>query len=354
MWKKVLIALAAIASIALLGWQSLEPTPPRQVQIISPKVQTLSTSLELNSVVINDQIVTITALLDGEIGQIEAREGDVVKKGQTLAVLDNKRANSLLEKAEAELAYRKQKVNSASRGYTRIKDLSNAGSTSKQDLDDALDDLLSSQSEVAIAEADLALAELQMQNTIVRAPFDGIVTKQFAESGQWVEAATPMFELVAEDGYLIEAQVDASDWTSVSTGQTVSLSTSSSPDKTWQSTVSWIASSIDNEQRDAKTVAIRFDFGKNPPPLLLGQEVDATLTLEQAEEALTLPLSSMVEHASNQYGVFVADGNKAVWTPVVVGLQNATHAQIVSGVADNDSVIKTRGEPLEDGTEVTY
>lgn len=354
MLKKLFLALAVLIGLILVGWQAFESTPARQVQLIAPTVQSLSTTLELNSIVVNDQIVTITALLDGEIGEIRAREGDAVKSTQTLALLDNKQAKSVLAKAQAELEYRKQKLNTASRSYTRVKDLSNAGSTSRQNLDDALDKLRSSQSEMAIAEADITLAELQIDNTIVRAPFDGIITEQLAESGQWIEAATPMFTLVAKDGYLIEAQVDASDWTSVTTGQTVTLTTDSSPEHTWESNVSWIASRIDYSESNAKAVAIRFPFGDDAPPLLLGQEIDATLILEQADDALTLPLVTMVEHAPNSYGVFIAENDTAVWTPVEVGLINATHAQVISGLKDGDKVIEARGAPLEDGMSVAY
>jgi len=53
---------------------------------------------------------------------------------------------------------------------------------------------------------------LQIQNATVSAPLDGVVIQEATEAGQWVKAGTPLFELAAKDGYLIEAQVDASDW----------------------------------------------------------------------------------------------------------------------------------------------
>jgi len=267
-----------------------------------------------------------------------------------LAILDNKKAQSLLDKAKAELAYSEHKLKSASRTYSRIKNLTNADSASKQSLDDSLDAYQSAEAELAIATANVNLAEIQYKNATVTAPFDGVVTEQFVETGQWVEAGTPLFELAATDGYLIEAQVDASDWALVSLNQSVTLTTESAPGQHWESAVSWIAPTIAINDRDAKAVAIRFDYGNNAPPLLLGQEVNAELVLKQVDNALTLPLSAMVETEPNQYSVYLAVNNKAKLSPVSVGLLSATHAEITDGLNQGDSVVVSQQFDLEDNT----
>lgn len=347
MWKKLAILLVILAVPLLLAWQYFKPVPPVKVSSIEPIVQTLSTKLDLNAVVINSQIVTITSLVDGEIGEINAREGVSVNRAQTLLVLDNKKAQTLLDKARAELSNSEQKLKSANRTYTRVKNLSKAGNASKQSLDDSLDAFQNAETELTVATANVALAELQFKNSTVSAPFNGVITKQFAETGQWVEAGTPLFELAANDGYLIEAQVDASDWALVALNQSVTLTTESSPGKKWESSVSWIAPAVAVNDRNAKAVAIRFAFGDDAPALLLGQEINAELVLEQVENALTLPLSAMLETEPNQYSVFLADNNKAKLTPVSVGLINAMHAEITDGIDQNDAVLTSQHVRLE-------
>ncbi len=352
MWKKLLLLLIVLLALALLAWQFVRPTPPVQVSVVSPTKQTLTTSLDLNAVVINDQVVTITALLDGEIASVVFRPGESVKGKEVLAVLDNQQALSILNKAEAELGYAQQKSSIASRTYARLKNLSSAGNTSKQNLDDSLDALRGAQAEVEIAEANVRLAEIQLKNATIEAPFNGIVTEQFVEVGQWVEAGTPLFQIVAENGYLIEAQVDASDWALVETGQKVILSTESAPNTEWESEVSWIAPSVSLNQRDAKSVAVRFEFGDNAPNLLLGQEVDVQLELERVENALTLPLSSMRETAPGEFQVFVNQNDKAIATEIELGLQNATHAEIVSGLSSSNQIIISNGQRLQHNMNV--
>ncbi|MBX2840073.1 MAG: efflux RND transporter periplasmic adaptor subunit [Gammaproteobacteria bacterium] len=352
MWKKPAILLAILVVPLLFAWQYLKQAPSVKVSLVQPVVQSLSTKLDLNAVVINGQIVTITALVDGEIGQINAREGISVKNAQALAVLDDKKAQSLLDKARAELVYSEQKLKSTARNYARLSDLSQAGNASKQSVDDSYDAFRNAEAELAVAKADVSLAELQFENSTVSAPFDGVVTKQFAETGQWVEAGTPLFQLAASDGYLIEAQVDASDWALVSIDQSVTLTTESAPGKTWESAVSWIAPTIAINDRDAKAVAIRFAFGDDAPPLLLGQEINAELVLNKVDNVATLPLSAMVETEPNQYAVFLAHQNKAKLTPVKVGLLNEMHAQITDGLTADDAVLVSQQIRLQDNMPV--
>lgn len=347
MWKKLLVIGLLCIVLGAISWHYFKPAPPTAVSVITPTVDSLSTQLDLNAVVVNAQTVTITALLDGEIGQINAREGLTVVAGSALATLDNERAQSLLDKANAEFAYSEQKVRSATRSYSRIKNLSAAGNASRQTLDESLDVLRSAEAALAVAKADIKLAQLQLKNATVTAPFAGVITEKLTEAGQWVEAGTPLFKLVATDGYLIEAQVDASDWSRVSLNQTVYLTTESAPDTQWESTVSWIAPTVEYNDRDAKAVAVRFKFGANAPPLLLGQEIDAELVLEQVDNVLTLPLSAMIEQQPNEYAVYTANNDKATLTRVTVGLQNATHAEIIEGLDDNSQVIVSQQQRLE-------
>lgn len=352
MWKKLVAALVILIILAWIGWQYVKPVPAARVRVVEPVVQSLSTKLDLNAVVVNNQTVTITALLNGEIGQIKVREGQLVKRAQPLALLNNQQAYSLLDKAKAEVDYSQQKVNSTSRTYNRLKNLSRAGNASKQSLEDSLDALRSATAEQTVATANVTLAELHLKDATVSAPFAGVVTQQFAETGQWVEAGTPLFEIAATDGYLIQALVDASDWAQVSLNQSVALTTESSPDAAWTSNVSWIAPTVTRNDRNAKAVAIRFPYGDNAPPLLLGQEIDAQLVLKQTDDVLSLPLSAMIEQSPNEYSVFLAVDNKAQLKPVSVGLINATHAEIVEGLGENDTVIVGNGFALEENMPI--
>lgn len=353
MWKKLLVLVVVLLVIAAVAWQYFKPVPATPVSLVEPSIENLSTTLDLNAVVVNAQTVTITALLNGQIGQINAREGVIVEANASLAVLDNEKAESLAEKASAELAHSEQKVGSATRSYSRMKNLSSAGNASKQSLDESLDVLRSAQATLTVAKANVKLAELELKNANVIAPFAGVVIEHYTEAGQWVEAGTPLFKLAATDGFVIEAQVDASDWAKVSIDQAVYLTTESAPDEQWQSTVAWIAPTVARNDRDAKAVAIRFDFGDNAPPLLLGQEVDAELVLEQVDDALTLPLSVLVEQQPNEYSVFTSVNDKAKLKRVEVGLQNATHAQILSGIDDGDEIINGFRPGLQENMAIT-
>ena len=86
--------------------------------------------------------------------------------------------------------------------------------------------------------------QLRLDNALIKSPFAGTVIQQSAETGQWLEAGTPLFKVVATEGTVIEAAVSASDWSRMSVGQGVTLALKSSSVASWKSEVSWIAPTV--------------------------------------------------------------------------------------------------------------
>lgn len=350
MWKGLAVAALILMIVAGVLWQRQGPVT--LVTTVVVERGSVEASLHLTGVVKNDQTVTLTALLDGEIMAIKAREGDVVDAGRVLAELDPRQAQALLDKARAELIFQQQTLDAATRNYARIERLSGAGSASRQVLDDALDTRLNAQASLQIAEATLTLNQLRLDNASIRSPFAGTVIEQNAETGQWLEAGQPLFKLVATEGTVIEASVSASDWARLSLGQMVELSVPSDAQQSWSSSVNWIAPTVVDDQSLGNIVAVRFAPGDNAPALLLGQEVDVDLVLEQVDDVLVLPLSVLVESSAGEYSVFVLENDSAVQRPIELGLTSLDDAQVTQGLDEGERVIVPVGQVLHDGQAV--
>ena len=290
MLKNIFLLMLALAGIGAFAYWQFKPEPVVSVSTVAVEKRDIVLTLNLVGEVINDQTVTMTALLDGEIISIKAREGDAVSKGDTLAELDSQEANTLLDKAKAELQYQQQNVVMTTRNHQRLNDLSQAGNASKQSLDDALNAKLSAEAAVKVAATSVTLSELRMQNARIEAPFDGTVVLQSAEIGQWVEAGTRLFTIVSDSGNVIEAEVDSSEWSRVSLEQVAQLSTDAIPDMHWPSTVKWIAPNISEDS--GNTFAVRFSLGDDTPAFLLGQELDVDLELDRVTDVVTVPLQA--------------------------------------------------------------
>ena len=180
MLKTLLGLLAAGMVLAATFW--LQQDSARSVRTLSVVRDSIEARLQLTGTVTNDRTVRLTALLDGEIMGIRAREGDQVEAGAILAELDSRQAQALLDKAAAELVLQRQSLDAATRDYERLARLFRAGTASEQAFDASQDARLAAEAAVAAAEATLALNQLRLDNAIIRAPFAGTVIDQSAET----------------------------------------------------------------------------------------------------------------------------------------------------------------------------
>lgn len=313
----------------------------------------VTATLKLTGTVINDHTVTITALHDGEITSIAAREGALVTAGSTLAELDNRLAMAQLKKAEAELRFRQQHAQSTRQSYNRLKKSSIQGASSQQSLEDSLNELRNASAQLAIAEADLEISQVVIDNSTIRAPFDGSVTSQWAEVGQWVEAGTQLFTVVASEGKTIEVMIDGGDYGRVKLGQTAVLTSDAWPDARWESELSWIAPAVSSDNNSTENLfAARIDIGEDAPPLLLGQQLDVELVFDHRSDVLTLPLHVLYEFEPDRYGIQVIVEGIARDRVVEVGLVSLLTAEITGGLREGDLVINPAGRRVKDGRPV--
>ncbi|MGQ7847175.1 efflux RND transporter periplasmic adaptor subunit [Granulosicoccus sp. 3-233] len=331
-------------------WQAGESV--RVVDTLTVERGRIDSQLQLTGKVINDRTVTLTALLDGEIMAIRAREGDVVKAGTVLAELDSRQARALLDKARAEVVLQQQAVDAATRNFERTSRLFGVGDASEQAQDDSLDKKLAAEASLQAAQATLTLNQLRFDNALIRSPFDGTVIQQSAETGQWLEAGQPLFTVVATEGIVIEAPVSASDWPKLSIGQSVELSLEASAEASWHSEVSWIAPTVVENESEGQVVAVRFPPGDDAPDLLLGQEVDVDLSLKHLEDALVVPFQVLSELPSGAFTAFVLEEGKAALRHIEPGLSNLNEVAVVSGLAEGEQIIIPDGGIIEDGQTV--
>jgi len=350
--KKVLVgALLAGCALAVFLWQQQSPTVSVKIQTVT--LDSVESTLQLTGKVINDRTVTITALLDGEITAILSREGDSVEKGDVLAELDSRQAQALVDKADAELVFQRQALKAAERNYERTQRLSTAGNASRQAMDDSLDQRLGAEASVKAAEATLSLNQLRLDNAIIRSPFAGTVISKTAETGQWLEAGSPLFTVVATIGTVIEATVNASDWSRIGLGQVVTLSTETSDDESWHSKISWIAPTVSRERDSENTVAVRFPIGDDAPVLLLGQEIDVDLILERVDNVIVVPLDALTEIQGEDYVAYVLDGDTARQRVVTLGITSLSDAEVLTGISEGDELLLPGRQQLSDGQTVS-
>ena len=354
----ILVTFLALIAGGVLWWTNQSPDV-RVVDTLSVESGSLVTALSLTGELVNDRTVTITALVDGEITAVTAREGDTVKAAATLAEQDPVTARALLEKARAEQNIALANAKESKSSLDRTERLWRRGDMSEQLYDDARHTSLKADSSVIVAKSAVTIAARAVRDATIRAPFDGQVIEQTTETGQWVEAGTPLFVLVATTGQVIEAYVDATDIASVDLDQAAIMTSDAWPSQSWRSKVDWIAPVIASPGRrrsadvPPNAIAIRLPLGVKAPTLRLGQQVDVELETARRDDVLKLPLTALRQNANGDFEALTVDAGEVQVRPVQTGLVTLDMAEIRDGLSEGEEVITTDVNVLQAGTAVS-
>ncbi len=350
-WRPVTLLLL-IAAISATGVVIALSEPVRQVETLAVERGDLELAIRVTGEVINDRRVTLTALVDGQVVSVDAAMGDRVAAGQALAAMDNRAADARRQRARAYLDQVEVQLEQVRQRYRRIRRLARSESVSDEQLEEARLNQEAVSALRDVARADLRLAQVATEWQQVRAPFDAVVVDKSTERGQWVEAGTKLFTLVALDNLEIEAHVDAVDSDRVRLGQTVEVRCDAFPERVWRSHLNWIGPSVEREEDNRlNTFRVRLGLGDGSPDLLIGQQVDLEIQVERRESVLSLPFSALKED-DGRYQVGLIEAGRLRYKQVETGLEGDTRVELLSGLAEGDRVVDLQGDPPEADSRV--
>ena len=349
--RTVIALLGGVLLLLALGVSSLVDQA-QPVEIVKVERGDLASLIRVSGEVINDRSVTLTALVDGQVVSVQAALGERVKAGQALASMDNRASAANLQRARAYLQQLGVHRREAQLNHIRTQRLAEKGAVSQEQLEEAKLNWEAATAAWEAAVAGLRLAEVAQEWQAVRAPFAAVVVEKSTETGQWVEAGTKLFTLVALDHWEIEAHVDAVDSGRVRVGQPVEVRCDAFPDRAWHSTIKWIGPSVEREQeRRLNTFRVRLNLGEEAPSLLLGQQVDLQILLERRSDVLTLPFAALRERDEG-FEVAVIEAGRLRYRAVKVGLEDDSRVELLDGVEEGEQVVRLDGMTLEAGTRV--
>ncbi|MBQ0533218.1 macrolide transporter subunit MacA [Providencia huaxiensis] len=300
--------------------------------------------------------VDVGAQVSGQLQTLYVKEGDYVKKGDLLAVIDPKKAqNDVIEseattrELEANLSLAQAELRLAQVTYQRHLSLAKQQAVSQQELDKARTDVEVKKAQVATYQAQikrnqatLDSAKTNLKYTQITAPMDGIVTFIKTLQGQTVIAAqeAPTILTLADlNTMLVKAEVSEADVIYLEPGQKASFTVLGAPEKKFSGQLKDILPTPE-EINDAIFYYARFEV-PNPQHLLkLQMTAQVTIELDSRKNVLLLPLSALGNETSPQtYEVDVLQGNKVEKKQVKIGGRNDVYVEITKGLNEGDKVV---------------
>ncbi len=167
--------------------------------------------------------VILASKVSGYIREVKVAAGQKVKKGDVLVQIDSRDYQSLADSAKSEMLSLDARKNDAEKNYRRIKDLYSQSVVSSQQFDSATAAYNEVKAKYDSAQAKLVQAELNLENTQVKAPSDGIVARKSAEVGQLASPGAPLVGFVSSDSRWVLANFKETDISKVIVGKKVDI-----------------------------------------------------------------------------------------------------------------------------------
>jgi len=383
------IGLTAIL-IALLpscGKIRAKSDSPAAVTVGVTKVtrKSLQRQITLSSELVPFQQIDVYAKESGFVKNLYVDYGSRVQTGQLMATLEIPELEAQMQEDQAAIKSATDEVSLAEHQlkryqaqykvlhleYTRLNSVfeSQPGLVAQQEVDDAQGKDLAAASQVDAGESALEAARSQLlvskaqlvhdqalfAYSRITAPFSGVVTQRYANLGTLMQAGTssstqamPLVKLSEDDLYRLVIPVPESSVRYIRVGDPVEVRVPSL-NRAFPGKVARFSLDV---QEGTRTMHTEVDV-PNPGRLLMpGMYAETTLTLEAKDNVLAVPLEAL-NHEGEQTTVYVASPTGKVEDRVVtMGLETSTDAEVVSGLAEGESVIVSDRSGLKPGEEV--
>jgi len=375
LWISVVVILLAIGGIvagALLRPEVYPVQTARAVEIAGGSGKL--TVLNASGYVTARRQATVSSKLTGKVIEVLIEEGLEVEEGQLLARLDNSIAKANLRlveaqegSAEKQLEETKVRIHEARLDYDRMVRLTSDEVASKQDLDRAQAQLQSLEArllvleqEVDVARRAVVLRKQELDDTDIRAPFDGVVVSKNAQPGEMISPVsagggftrTGICTIVDMSSLEVEVDVNEAYITRVNAGQPVESVLDAYPD--WR-IPSHVITIIPTADRQKATVRVRIGFDERDERILPDMGVKVSFISDEDVPAstaiLTIPRSAL-RRDGEQDIVYVVNGDAVERRAVRVGVAEGDSVQLASGVAAGEEVVVAGPEELSDGARI--
>ena len=263
--------------------------------------------------------------------------GDRVSKGANLIELESSVFVSAAKGARATAEAARQNADRARR-------LVEAGILPRRDLEAAT-------AALAAADADLVVAERNLELGMVRAPFDGVITRVAAVLGAAVDVGDVLVQVADPSAVDIVFAVPANDAARIRTGAGVQLRSDEGDSAVLgRGTVAEVGGVVDAVTR---SVAVRVLVATTHRPLRIGEVLFGDITVTTTRAALVVPIEALVPDGDG-FKIFVVDSADVAHAQTVnVGARHGGVARILSGVVAGDRVVTYGAYGMDDGARVT-
>ena len=322
-----------------------------------------SAGISANGYVVARTRASVSAKILGRLATLPVHEGSRVRKGQVIATIESADYEAQLAVARAAEAQFDAQLRQATRDLARAQDLRRQGLVADVDLENAQTRLDVLRSQQASAHAQTRLAEASLENTRVRAPFDGTVLRKDAELGEIVAPSgaggglTRTAIVTMADLGTLEVEVDVNEAyiAQIRGNQGARITLDAYPDTSFSGRVRQVVPTAD---RQKATVQVKVAILDHDPRILpeMGAKVlfvndPEHAAIASAPRRVMVPAAAVVQDGSGAR-VWVVENGKVTARSVDLGPARDDHIEVRSGLSGGESVVVQPPANLRNGARV--
>jgi len=359
-----LIFVTGIVISTILFLSRKSPPPHKPVSFFTVTTHAYGESLTLMTAggyIVAESEITVSSKVAGSIATLSVREGDLIDKGEIIAILDNDELRTQREEAEANLKkdalnlkYRQELYEKDRTGLMRQRELFKENLISPSRLDKEEKNLViakleldRAKSELEVCKKRLQLTKIRFEESTIRAPITGTVIDKIADVG---EMLFPMKTTGGKSGSAIvtladlrvmnvEIDINEDDIEKVTLKSPVLITPDSFPDRSYQGEVTAISPMADR-QKNVVPIKVRI----KDPDSYLKPDMSAKVTFQgsipdapQEKAAITIPLHAVVSN-NGKNTVLVTEGSHTVEREVQLGTVQGGYVVVEKGLKDGEHI----------------
>ncbi len=262
-----------------------------------------------------DQQAILGFSAPGRVSQVLIHPGERVKKGRLLARLENVDLETISSDAERELK--------------RADELYSSGLVSRVALEEA--------------RKNVQIARANRDKSVIRAPFDGVVTEVNLEVGELaqmtsVNPALPPLRLVDLKPRLVKGRIDEVDLAKVHAGSRARIKVPAVGARVFAAVVSRVVPFVNSAKEQDRTSQVELRIPDSDSSIPVGASADIEIVVDSKSDALAVPTRALLGHTGAKY-VFRAVAGQLVKTAVSTGIGNYDRTELLSGVHEGDLIV---------------
>ncbi len=319
------------------------------VKIYVARADSISKYLTITgSITATDDIILYSKVSE-RISRLKVKPGDYVKKNQVLAVQYNEVLKQSVLAAETAVKNAEVQLELVKQDFDRMQKLHEQKAISPQQFDQISSQLKSAKLGYEQTKVQLSQTKEQLENSYVKAPFEGLVASVYIESSQMVPAGQPVIQLINKSAMKAKLKIPSKDINKVHKGQVVEAKFPSLPDKVFEGNINKIDQAVDPVSKSLQVEVIFDDSNLALKSGIFGEfyirtahKSDCIVIPENALQSRTevkIERETGMQKSQKKYFLFFVKNNRADLKEVEAGISDDGRMEIPSGVMPGDTIV---------------